>query len=222
MLAVLLVAVVTAHPEAQPKASSALAIAVADRCLFAQALEILSQSPPADRDSAESQELKARLLIQLERGAEAAEILDRIRGNKAGPGGAERLFLLGLAQSLSADASAEKTLITARQAGADKELVDGAIASLRIRQGRLAEAETLLRSILKNDPAMPGPLYNLACLRAMQGHIAEAAALIRMSWEAGLKNPDKLHSDPALSAVRAWPGLIDDLTASQVRRCRTY
>jgi len=166
--------------------------------------------------------LRARLLVQLERGGQAVAILTSLPP-LSGREEADRLLLLGLALSADNDLpAAEKALREAQQLGAEEDLVEGAIGVLRIQARRLPEAEVILRAVLKRDPLLSGALYNLACLRALRGDVAEAAALIRMSWHAGFKNPDQLRSDPLLAPVRARPGLIDDLIASPVRHCGTY
>ena len=194
----------------------------ADKCLYGEALRILDEVPTSEQRTRAAQMLRARLLVQLERGGQAVAILTSLPP-LSGREEADRLLLLGLALSADNDLpAAEKALREAQQLGAEEDLVEGAIGMLRIQARRLPEAEVILRTVLERDPLLSGALYNLACLRALRGDVAEAAALIRMSWHAGFKNPDQLRSDPLLAPVRARPGLIDDLIASPVRHCGTY
>lgn len=197
-----------------------MAEATADRCLFEEALRMLDASPQSELQGRESQLFRARLLVQLGRGKEAVEIVRKVP--KAKDEG-DRLLLLGLALSAAKEPQeAEKALREAESNGADKDLIESAIGMLRIQTGKLAEAEAILRRVLKRAPLLTGALYNLACVRSLNGDIAEAASLIRLSWQAGLKDPDQLKKDPMLAAVRAREGLIDDLVSSPIRHCGTY
>jgi Flp pilus assembly protein TadD len=199
-----------------------LAEMTADRCLYGEALRMLDEVPAFEQHTRAAQMLRARLLVQLERGRQAVAILTSLSSG-SGREEADRLMLLGLAFSAANDLpAAEKTLRQAQQQGADEDLVEASIGMLRIQARRLPEAELILRAVLKRDPLLSGALYNLACVRALTGDVAEAAALIRMSWHAGFKDPDQLRSDPMLGPVRARRGLIDDLIASHVRHCGTY
>jgi Flp pilus assembly protein TadD len=199
-----------------------LAEMTADRCLYGEALRMLDEVPAFEQHTRAAQMLRARLLVQLERGGQAVAILTSLSSG-SGRKEADRLMLLGLAFSAANDLpAAEKTLRQAHQQGADEDLVEASIGMLRTQARRLPEAEVILRAVLKRDPLLSGALYNLACVRALSGDVAEAAALIRMSWHAGLKDPDQLRSDPMLAPVRARRGLIDDLIASPVRHCGAY
>src|SRR2546425_10151109 len=194
----------------------------ADRCLFGEALRMLDEVPASEQRTRAAQMLRARLLVQLERGRRAVAILTSLPP-RGGREEADRLMLLGLAFSAANDLpAAEKALRQAQQLGSEKDLVEASIGMLRIQARRLSEAEVILRTVLLRDPLLSGALYNLACVRALRGDVAEAAALIRMSWHAGFKDPDQLRSDPMLAPVRAHPGLIDDLIASPIRHCGTY
>ena len=194
----------------------------ADRCFYGEALRMLDEVPASEQRTRAAQMVRARLLVQLERGRQAVAILTSLPP-RSGQEEADRLMLLGLAFSAANDLpAAEKTLRQAQQLGSEKDLVEASIGMLRIQARRLPEAEVILRTVLKRDPLLGGALYNLACVRALRGDVAEAAALIRMSWHAGFKDPDQLRSDPMLAPVRARLGLIDDLIASPVRHCGTY
>src|SRR6267142_474749 len=198
-----------------------LAEMTADKCLYGEALRMLDEVPASEQRTHAAQMLRARLLVQLERGREAVAILTSLPPG-TGREEADRLMLLGLAFSAANDLpKAEKTLRQAQQLGSEKDLVEASIGMLRLQARRLSEAEVILRTVLKRDPLFSGALYNLACVRALRGDVAEAAALIRMSWHVGFKDPDQLRSDPMLALVRAHRGLIDDLIASPIRHCGT-
>ncbi|MCP3142702.1 tetratricopeptide repeat protein [Pyxidicoccus xibeiensis] len=167
--------------------------------------------------------LKARLLIQLGRGAEAVAVIEALGPERDPLDEAERLLGLGLAQSAAARLQdAERTLDRAATAGADRELIDSARASLRIQEGRFAEAEKQLRDVLRRAPLLSGALYNLAVVRLQQDDVAEAAALVRQAWHAGLQDPHALKTDPDLLKLRETQGLIDDLLAAPTPNCGAW
>lgn len=118
-------------------------------------------------------------------------------------------------------APAEKSLRTAAEKGADPDLVEAAIAEVRLSSGKVEEAEELLRQILRRKPDMVGPMLNLATIRANQGNATEAAALVRFAWQLGYKNPKELRTAPEFERVRSL-GLINDLIAAAERRCAIY
>src|SRR5712664_3205176 len=144
-----------------------LAEMTADRCLYGEALRMLDEVPAFEQHARAAQMLRARLLVQLERGGQAVAILTSLPP-RSGRREADRLMLLGLAFSAANDLpAAEKALRQAQQLGSEKDLVEASIGMLRIQARRLPEAEVILRTVLKRDPLLSGALYNLACVRAL-------------------------------------------------------
>jgi predicted Zn-dependent protease len=116
---------------------------------------------------------------------------------------------------------AEATLRTAGEKGADGELVDSAIAEVRLSAGKTAEAEAMLRQVLRRVPELVGPIMNLAIVRAKEGNTAEAVALIRLAWHLGYQNPKELRTTPEFARIREL-GLLNDLVSVAVGRCAIY
>ena len=163
------------------------------------------------------------LLVQLSRGAEAAKLLATVPKSANRDEEGERLLLIGLAWSDARHLdAAEKAFNDAKRAGADADLVDSGIATLRVQAGKLDEAEALLRAVLRRSPQLSGALYNLAVVRVRRGDLAEAAGLIRQSWAMGLQDAHQLKHDPDLKELREEKGLIDDLMIEPIPRCRTW
>ncbi len=203
--------------------SIASAEVTATHCFFGEALQELDRAPPREQASSEGQWLRARLLVQLERGREAVAILSNKALATTPAQEGDRLLLLGLAQGAAKDLpGAEATLRLALQAGSDRDLVEGAMATLRLRAGKMVEAEKMLRAVLRRTPTLTGALYNLAVVRSKAGDVAEAAALIRMGWELGHHDPFELERDPDLANLRSTKGLIDDLLRPRSPHCDTW
>ncbi|MDX2015801.1 MAG: hypothetical protein SFW67_36745 [Myxococcaceae bacterium] len=203
--------------------SMQLAEMAADRCMYDVALTYLDKAPKRERDSRLGLLLRARLLIQLDRGVAAVEILQRLSPTAQREEEADRLLALGLALSSAKRLEeADKALVSAREAGADRDVVEEALAVTLIQRGKLDEAEQALRSVLSRSPLLSGALYNLGVIRARRKHLAEAAALIRQSWFAGMMDPDQILKDPDLAAVVKTPGLLDDLLKTTKPRCGAY
>ncbi|QSQ18760.1 hypothetical protein JY651_25715 [Pyxidicoccus parkwayensis] len=199
---------------------------LADRCQFGLALEQHDKASSDVRDSPEGILFRARLLVQLERGAEAARTLDRLPPPKDSTEEAQRLLLRGLALSSTPDMKgAQAALRRARKLGADAALIDQALAVLWLEHGELERAEKLLLDVLRREPLMSGALFNLASLRARQGRLAEAAALIRQSWHAGLRDAGAIQRDPALAPLLKTPMLLTSLNppdSDNLPQCHTY
>lgn len=195
----------------------------ADRCMYEEALKYLDKAPQGERDSRLGLLLRGRLLIQLDRGSSAVDALKKLAPSSRREDEAERLLALGLALSSAQRlAEADKTLRAAREAGADRDVLDAALAVTLIQRGKLDEAEQALREVLARSPLLSGALYNLAVVRARRRQVAEAAALIRQSWFAGMTDPDQIRNDPDLAEVVRTPGLLDDLLKTTTPRCRAY
>lgn len=194
----------------------------ANQCDYESALASWSMAPEAQRTSFDGRLLKARILIQLDRGADAVPELSTLRTEASEKRMAEVLMALALAQSSARMfRSAETTLRAALEKGADKELVDAAIAEVWLSSGRKVEAEALLRQVLRRAPDLAGPMINLATIRAAEGNVTEAAALIRMAWQLGYQNPQELRKAPEFERVRA-SGLLNDLISEPDGRCHIY
>lgn len=199
-----------------------LAEASADSCDFELALSQWSRAGLAERQSFDGRLLRARILIQLGRGTEAVAEVVALRKLAPDQRVGDVLFALALAQSAAREfAEAEVTLAAAREKGVDKDLVEAAIAELRLSSGRTAEAESMLRRLLRRSPELTGPTLNLAVIRAREGNLTEAAALIRFAWQLGYQNPRELRSGPDFAQVRA-SGLLNDLISTPVGRCTGF
>ncbi len=194
----------------------------AGRCDFDVALSQWSKVSLEERSSFDGRLLRARILIQLDRGSDALAELNALRAEADDKRLAEVLLTLGLAQSSARlFGQAEKTIRAAGEKGADLDLVEAGLAEIRLGSGKVAEAEELLRQLLRRVPAMVGPILNLATIRANQGHVAEAAALIRFAWQLGYQNPKELRKSMEYERVRTM-GLINDLITTPVGRCAIY
>ena len=206
--------------EAQP---FVIAEAFADGCDYSAALTHWAQEPAEDRESFDGRLLKARLLIQLDRGREAIAELEPLQKTASESRTAEVLLALGLAQSSARlFTDSEKTLKAARQKGADADLIDAGIAELRLSAGKFKESEILLRQVLRRSPTLVGPILNLAVLRVREHNVAEAVALIRSAWQLGYRNPRELQTSVDFMPLRVL-GLIDDLIAStEGARCAIH
>jgi hypothetical protein len=96
--------------------------------MFGEALRILNQASPGEQYSREGQFLKARLLIQAKKGAEAVAVLRSLHGGHS-PEKAERLLALGLAYTIQGDLkSASLALDKCEKMGGDADLVGTALA----------------------------------------------------------------------------------------------
>lgn len=194
----------------------------ADYCDFDRALLYLDQAGPTERSSFDGRLLRARLLVQLDRGREALPELRRL--SKAAPSqrAGDILLATALAQSSArALTDAEATLLLAAKHGVHRDLIDAGLAELRLSSGRTVEAESMLRKLLRRSPDMTGALMNLAHIRAVEGNPAEAAALIRLAWQLGYQNPRELRRDPVFAEARSL-GLLGDLTSLPVGNCRAF
>ena len=195
----------------------------ADRCMYSEALDFLSKAPATERESRAGLLFQARMLLQLEKGADAVSILSRLKKSPSHAEEAERLLCLGMAlTSAKRFADAQAVLIDARKNGADADLVEIAIATILIDQGKLTDAEASLRAILRRSSLLSGALYNLGVVRVRRGDLAEAAALVRQAWYSGMHDPDQLKRDPDLAPLIARKGLLDDLLATTIPKCGTY
>lgn len=195
----------------------------AERCMYDVALEFLDKGPKTERDSRAGLLLRARLLVQLERGRDALTTLRLVPKSRVPAEEADRLLAFAFAHGSAGELDqAERAFADAAAAGADADIVDGGIAGLRIQAGKLTEAEQLLRVVLRRSPSLSGALYNLAVVRSKSGDVAEAAALLRQAWQFGLRDVELLKRDPDLKAVREAKGLIGDLLTASVPRCGTY
>ncbi|WP_164002204.1 hypothetical protein [Pyxidicoccus caerfyrddinensis] len=191
----------------------------ANECEYELALVNWDKAPAAERQSFDGRFLKARILIQLGRGVEAVNEISTLLTEADEKRMAEVLLAMGLAQSAARlFEQAEKSLRAAKAKGADIDLVDAAVAEVRLSNGRVVEAEALLRQVLRRAPDLQGPIMNLATIRATEGNLTEAAALIRLAWHLGYQNPKELRKAPEFEKVRA-SGLINDLIAATTRRC---
>jgi tetratricopeptide (TPR) repeat protein len=192
----------------------------ADHCLFAEALTRLEKAGSSDARSREGLLMRARLLIQLERGREAVTLLEAIGPSKLKSDEADRQLALALAQSAAGTLdAADRHLDQAQRLGADLDLVEGARAVVLLQRGKLDQAERVLRAVLSRSPLLTGALLNLAVVHARRGQRAEAAALIRQAWHAGERDAATLAKDPDLGSIMKTPGLVDDLPQQPTARC---
>ncbi len=195
----------------------------AERCMYAEAIAYLDKAPQRERKSRVGLLLRARLLIQLDRGSAAVDTLKGIPPSAQRDEEADRLLAVGLALSSAHRLEeADKALRAAREAGADRDVVEEALAVTLIQRGHLDEAEQALRLVLSRSPLLSGALYNLAVVHARRKQVAEAAALLRQSWFAGMTDPDQIRKDPDLVDVVRTPGLLDDLLKTTKPRCGTF
>jgi lipopolysaccharide biosynthesis regulator YciM len=194
----------------------------ANECEYELALMNWDKAPVAEKQSFDGRLLKARILIQLGRGMEAVNEISTLQAEADEKRMAEILLAMGLAQSAAhLFDQAERTLRAAEAKGADIDLVDAAIAEVRLSKGRAVEAEALLRQVLRRAPDLPGPMMNLATIRAMEGNLVEAAILVRLACQLGYQNPKELRKAPEFEKIRA-SGFIDDLVTTPTGHCGIY
>jgi phospholipase/carboxylesterase len=89
-----------------------------------------------------------------------------------------------------------------------------------MQAGDYGEASRLLEKSLEQRPGNARTLYNLACCLSRLGELKPAAERLEQAWEAGLRDPGLLRSDPDLEALRdsrAGAALIDSLVSEEER-----
>lgn len=94
-----------------------------------------------------------------------------------------------------------------------------------MRAGRYSRAVELWQEVLQRSPGKAAALYNLACCYSRSGELDKAALRLEEAYNAGMKDPELLQSDPDLEALRNSPkgrALVDRLVsdAKQIRRLR--
>jgi phospholipase/carboxylesterase len=112
-------------------------------------------------------------------------------------------------------------LVTFTFASTPERLEKKAIEAMQ--QGNYKKATRLLTAILEQQPDSSRALYNLACCHSRQGELELAAERLEQAWQAGLREPELVRSDPDLEALRdtrAGSGLIEKLAAAEERMIR--
>ena len=94
------------------------------------------------------------------------------------------------------------------------------LAALSARGGRLEEAESRYREILRAHPG-PQPVlyYNLACLYALKGETEASLDWLRRAVEAGYRNLAALRGDPDLAGIReteAFKKILESIAPEKV------
>jgi len=109
-------------------------------------------------------------------------------------------------------------LSTTALAAGPERLDQKALESMR--EGDYEEASRLLAKLLERQPGDARTLYNLACCLSRLGELKPAAERLEQAWQAGLRDPGLLRSDPDLQALRdsrAGAALIERLASEEER-----
>jgi tetratricopeptide (TPR) repeat protein len=199
-----------------------LAAMAADDCDFDRALKLTER---ATADEQRQAFVRARLLIQLHRGKEALEAIDRIPTGSPLFERGERSLLraMALAEARRFD-EALRVLDASEAEGGDVGLIEGNRARIEIDLRRFPEAEKRLRRLLvKESPrALTSAVYNFACLRSLQGHQVEALGLVGAAVQLGFGSQEIL-TDPDLADLRrAFPTELAALARRTPERCTTW
>lgn len=199
-----------------------LAVLAADDCEFERALKLTERGPADEHLRAF---IRARLLIQLHRGKDALEAIDRIPTGSPLFERGERSLLkaMALAEARRFD-EALRVLDASEAEGADVGLIEGNRAQVEIELRRFPEAEDRLRRLLARESprALTSAVYNFACLRSLQGHQVEALGLVGAAVQFGFGS-QKILTDPQLAGLRrAFPTELAALARRTPERCTTW
>lgn len=202
-----------------------LAMMAADQCDFDRALAL--SDPSRGVSGKQASLFRARMLVELGRGAEALKEIDRIpviAPELFEPG--QRSYLKAMALGLSKRFDeAARELELAAKAGFDRDLIEAERAIAELEQGRWAEAERRLTRLLSSPRAMKeltSSVYNLACLRSKQGRQTEALELLRSAIASGYGDFRHLSTDPDLEGLRrAFPNEVKALLRRPAQ-CTTW
>lgn len=192
---------------------------LADHCETGAALSVLDQATASGAPSTRSLALaRARLLIQLDRSAEALAVLDAVASERI-DAPADVVFAKALALAdLGRTAAYEAALARALELGFDRGLVESARALGRIRDGRVDDARRILETLVHERNPPSSAFMNLAAIRSATGRLDEAELLVRAGWTAGVRDPNGLRAEP-MNENLVKSGRIDDLLASTERDC---
>jgi tetratricopeptide (TPR) repeat protein len=83
----------------------------------------------------------------------------------------------------------------------------GLKGAILLELGRYGEAEAVLREVVRREPDLAIPLYNLGCALANRNRRDEALEFISRSINLGFLYPGGLFQDPHLWVLRQDPGL---------------
>lgn len=199
-----------------------LAVMAAEECDFERALKLTERAGGNEQLQAL---IRARLLVQLHRGKEALDAIDRIPKGSALFERGERSLLkaMALAEAKRFD-EALRVLDASESEGGDVGLIEENRARIEIDLRRFPEAEKRLRRLLaKESPrALTSAVYNFACLRALQGHHVEALGLVGAAVQFGFASQAIL-TDPELADLRrAFPAELAALARRGPERCTTW
>lgn len=199
-----------------------LAVIAADECDFERALKLTERGGGNEQLQAL---IRARLLVQLQRGKEALEAIDRIPTGSPLFERGERSLLkaMALAEARRFD-EALRVLDASEAEGGDVGLIEGNRARIEIELHRFPAAEQRLRRLLaKESPrALTSAVYNFACLRSLQGHQVEALGLVGAAVQFGFGS-QKVLTDPDLADLRrAFPAELAALARRTPERCATW
>jgi phospholipase/carboxylesterase len=112
-------------------------------------------------------------------------------------------------------------LVTLVLASTPERLERGAIEAMQ--QDDYKKASRLLTALLEQQPGNPRALYNLACCHSRQGELEQSAERLEQAWQAGLREPELVRSDPDLEALRetrTGSALIERLASAEERMIR--
>ncbi len=85
-------------------------------------------------------------------------------------------------------------------AATSEEIQERALEAMEA--GHYTKAVGLWQQVLDMHPGQPGALYNLACCHSRTGEMDLAAMRLEEAFDAGLRDPGLLQSDPDLEALR--------------------
>jgi phospholipase/carboxylesterase len=112
-------------------------------------------------------------------------------------------------------------LATAAIAAGTEQLDEMALEAMQ--EGNYEKASRFLEKLLRQQPGDPRALYNLACCLSRMGETELAAERLEEAWQAGLRDPGLIRTDPDLAALRETregSALIDRLASAEERLIR--
>lgn len=140
-------------------------------------------------------------LIEMEQYAEAENNLKHLLASK--PDHFFTNYVMGcLYDRIGREKEAEPFYLRAIKTNPLHLFTHDSLAVIYQAQGRLKEAVAMNEAVLKLNPGHSEAWYRLAGIAAMENAPEKAVGFLQEALENGLKDPDRLKSDPAFDTIR--------------------